>query len=218
MTKKEMVDAVKFTIGLQDINAYDETGKIELELYNGTIDLLSRTKVVVRCVNLNVSAGVAQYKLDHQILALVEVEDGMTKAGRADTRVPSFTLIRADILRVQPTPTASDSLQVWAVLRPTKMTAGAAGDAQSVGDEAYGAIPDEYQDAIVTYALWKCADYADDATAQQGERYRTLYEGQDGRGGRLAQIRVSVNKRGTARAPGRRVRLRGVASRSNWVG
>jgi hypothetical protein len=30
----------------------------------------------VRCVNLNIAAGVDQYKLDHSILALVEVEDG----------------------------------------------------------------------------------------------------------------------------------------------
>jgi hypothetical protein len=69
------------------------------------------------------------------------------------------------------------------------------------------------------YAQWLAADYADDGSSNQGERYRILYEGEDGRGGRLGQIRQLVNKRGTARAPARRVRgLAGVRSASNWIG
>jgi hypothetical protein len=219
MTRKQMSDQVKFWLGLQDISGFDESGFVYDQLYQGTLDLLARSKCVARCVNLHVTAGTDTYKLDHSVLALVDVEDGARRRARRDEVSstafdPTFTLVRADILRVQPTPDADADLQTWAVIRPNKMVA----DTDSPGDDAYGGIPDEYQDAIVTYALWKCADYADDASAQQGERYRALYEGQDGRGGRLAQIRVSVNKRGTARAARRKVRAPAVAARGGWVG
>jgi hypothetical protein len=92
-------------------------------------------------------------------------------------------------------------------------------DTDSPSMEAFGAIPDEYHDAIVSYALWKAADYADDGSSQMGERYRLLYEGQDGRGGRIAQIKTLINKRGTARAPRARVSMRSSRyGRSSWVG
>ena len=232
MNLQQMRGQVVQWIGLQDITAYDETTLAETLLYLGTLDLLSRTRCVARCVNLNVSAGIDTYTLDHSILALVDVEDGARRrarrdevvsssdavvvypAGAANTTPTTFTLIRADVIRFAPAPTANGTIQVWAVLRPIQMT----GDTDSPGQEQYGGIPDEWHDAIVTYALWKAADYADDSSAQQGERYRMLYEGQDGRGGRLGQIRTAVNKRGTARAANRRVNLKGVPSNGAWVG
>jgi len=90
-------------------------------------------------------------------------------------------------------------------------------DSDSPSMEAFGGIPDEYHDAIVTYAMWKLADYTDDATTQNGEYYRTLYEGPDGRGGRLGQIKVLVNKRGTARAARRNVQLSPVSSSGDFT-
>ena len=216
MTKQDMVDKVKFTIGLQDIAGFDETGFIEDELYNGTVDLLARTRCVVRCLDLGVKAGEDTYQLAKSVLSLVDLDNGARRRTRRDEvrYDPTFTLIRSDVLRIAPVPTEDGTVQTWAVLLPAPMVA----PTDSPGFDQFGGIPVDYQDAIVTYALWKCADYADDASAQQGERYRMLYEGQDGRGGRLAQIKLSVNKRGTARAPGRRVRLRGVASRGAWAG
>jgi hypothetical protein len=209
-----MADQIKFGIGLQDISAYDESGYIYDRIYDGTIDLLARTKCVARCVNLNVQANVDTYLLDHSLLALVDVENGQRRARRDETFVPSFTLIRADVLRLDPAPSADGSVQTWAVIRPAQM----AGDSDSPGMEQYGGIPSEYHDAIVLYGLWKAADYADDASAQQGERYRALYEGPDGRAGRIAQIRSLVNRRGSARAPRRRVTLSAQTSRDAWVG
>jgi len=219
VTKQQMHDQVKYWIGLQDIASFDETNFIDDLLYQGTLDLLARTRCVARCVNLNVLADVDTYTLDQLILALVDIEDGHRNRARRDEQAqnayyPEFTLIRSDVLRLDPAPSENGSVQTWAVLKPAKMTA----DANSPSDEAYGAIPEEWHDAIVLYALWKGSDYSDDQSAQMGERYRALYEGQDGRGGRLAQIRIAVNKRGTARAPGRRVRLRGASPRGAWVG
>lgn len=215
MLFQDMVAQVQANLGLEDITYFDEKTYCAGLINRGVIDLLSRTRCVVRCIDMHVTAGISQYMVDGLILCLVDIEDGLAKAPRSSDFKPSFTMIRSDILRVQPTPAENGEVQVWAVKRPQPMVA----DTDSPGMEQFGAIPEDFQDAITTYALWKAADYADDATSQQGERFRMLYEGQDGRGGRLAQIRSSVNKRGTGRAPTRRVRgLRIVSRNTSWVG
>jgi hypothetical protein len=233
VTLKQMRDQVTAWLGLQDITAYDETQLVEDKLYQGTLDLLSRTRCVVRCVELNVTADQDDYILDHGILSLVDVEDGARRRLRRDEQgatidigvilgsgpaeqiesVYGFTLIRSDLLRLVPTPSEDGQVQVWAVLRPQQMV----DDTDSPGMEQFGAIPDEFHDAIVDYALWKLADYSDDGNTQNGEYYRVLYEGQDGRGGRLAQVRVAVNRRGTARLPRSRVRLSSGAGRESFT-
>lgn len=215
MTFDEMTGTVTAFLGLQEIDYFDETGFVKGEVNRGLFDMLARTRCVVRCVDLRVLAGVSEYVVGSQILSLVDIEDGLGKANRSSTYRPSFTMIRSDILRVQPTPSEDGEVQVWAVKRPLPMV----DPTDSPSEEEHGAIPEEFQDAIVTYALWKCADYTDDASANQGERYRILYEGENGNGGRLAQIRVQVNKRGTARAPRSRVRgLAFVRDSDHWQG
>jgi hypothetical protein len=213
---KQMRDQVVQSIGLQDIEDYDETAFVSDLLYRGTIDLLARTRCTVRCLHLRVKADIDTYALDRDVLALVDLDDGrQRRTQRSDHwTVPGFSLIRSDILRVQPVPSEDGEIDCWAVLRPEQM----ADDDDSPGQDKFGGIPDEYHDAILYYALWQAADYADDQSAGQGERYRITYEGQNGLGGRIALIKMLVNKRGTARAPGRRVRLRGIASREAWVG
>lgn len=197
MTYKQMHDQVMQWLGMQDITSYDESQLASDLLYQGTLDLLSRTRCTVRCLNLQTTAGISQYLLGQEVLALFDVEDGARKLSRSESSgVNGFSMIRSDVLRIVPTPSEDGSVQVWAVIRPEQMTAP--DDSPSM--EQFGAIPAEYHDAIVTYALWKGADYTDDATTQSGEYYRALYEGQDGRGGRLSQIRVLVNKRGTPRS------------------
>jgi hypothetical protein len=215
VTRKEMSDQVTRWLGLQDITDYSETSMVYDQLYWGTIDLLARTRCIVRCVDLRTRAGQDEYTLDHSLLGLVDVENGARpRYRRNQSGGPAFTLVRSDVLIVKPAPDADGEIQVWGVLRPQKMQQ----DTDSPGDDAYGAVPDEFQDAIVTYALWKLSDYSDDATGQQGERYRMLYEGQDGRGGRIGQIKIAVNKRGTAKAPQRKVSLSSVQSYDSWIG
>jgi len=226
VTHKQMRDQVVGWLGLQDISALNETQLVEDKLYEGTIDLLARTRCVVRCVDLRTRANQDEYTLDHSILAFVDMENGGYRRNRRDQAEiyndygatqpqqwygPAeavdppygFTLIRADVLRITPVPTVDGMIQVWGVLRPQQMTQ----DTDSPDEESFGAIPDEWHDAIVSYAMWKLADYADDGGTQNGEYYRVLYEGEDGRGGRLAQIRIGINKRGTARGPRAHVRL-----------
>jgi len=214
VTYKQMHDQVMQWLGLQDITGYSESQLASDLIYQGTLDLLSRTRCVVRCIQLTTFADEGEYVLDHKLLALVDLENGARRHNRRDD--PSsygFALIRADLLRIDPTPSEDGQVQVWGVIRPLQMTE----DADSPEQEDFGAIPPEYHDAIVTYALWKAADYADDSTTQNGEYYRTLYEGADGRGGRLAQIRILVNKRGTARPPRVAVRVSGVSASGDYT-
>ena len=235
MNLGQMREQVQAWLGLQDITSYDETGFIDDKLYQGTIDMLARTRCIVRCVQLNVNADVAEYVLDQKILSLVDVENGNRRRLRRDqletdnydpgvvvgygpadgwpTSPYGFTLIRSDLLRIVPTPSEDGSVQVWAVLKPTQMSQ----DSDSPSDEIHGAIPEEYHDAIVSYTMWKLADYADDGATQNGEYYRVLYEGQNSMGGRLAQIRISVNKRGTARGTRSRVRLRRTSPSGTFI-
>ena len=234
MTRKEITDRVQMWLGMQQLDDYNEIPLIQDMIYRGTIDLLARTRCVARCVHLHTQANVGVYTLDHSILALVDVDNGDIPRRRRDQTTYmsgvvgtvvyppgyvasgpfSFTMIRSDLLRVNPTPSENGELDVWAVLRPQKMDE----DTDSPGDAAYGAIPEEFQDAIELYALWKTADYSDDASSQNGERYRIQYEGPDGRGGKLAQIRTLANKRGTSRSAPRNVRIRPVSDSSAWVG
>jgi hypothetical protein len=217
VTNDEITKLVAAELGLQDITAFDETGYIGTWVYQGILDLLARTRCVARCINLVMFAGVDEYKLEHTILALVDVENGARpRADRKDDSSKySFVLVRGDVLLIRPTPSADGKVQVWAVVRPQKMAL----PTDSLGDDKFGGIPDEFQDAVILYALWKGSSYGDDQSGGQGERYRTQYEGQDGRGGRLAQIRMSVNKRGTGRAPRGRVLLRrGSLSKAAWAG
>lgn len=215
MTRKEMADQVQGWLGLQDVAVLDESAMVEEQLYFGTIDLLARTKCVARRVPLTLLANTDTYTLPHDVLAIVDFPDSRAKARRDQTTMsPAFTLIRSDLLRINPVPSVAGQLDMWVVPRPERMT----NDSDSPGDESFGAVPDEFQDGIVLYAFWKCADYADDSGSGQGERYRISYEGQDGNGGRLRQIRSQVNLRGTARFGARSVSMRSPLSRGAWVG
>src|SRR5262245_9879953 len=107
MTFKEMRDYVQATLGLQDIAPLDETVLVKQQVNQGVIDLLARTRCVVRCVDIHTQANVSEYTVNHLILSLVDIEDGLEKVARDSTRSPSFTMIRSDILRVQPTPTTT---------------------------------------------------------------------------------------------------------------
>jgi hypothetical protein len=235
VTKGEIVASAQAWLGLQSIDDLNEVPLIERAIYRGTIDLLARTRCVARCVHLHYFAGEDTYTLDHGIISLIDVEDGLGRRLRRDQDgipwdyvgtivYPSgyvspnsslgFTLIRSDVLQLKPTPSEDGDLDVWAVLRPAQMVA----DTDDLGDEQFGAIPEEFQDAVELYTLWKMADYADNASSRKGEQYRVTYEGPDGRGGRIQQIKSLVNKRGTARAPARRVTLSQEVSRDNLVG
>ena len=125
MTRKQMQDQVVNWLGLQDIDSFNETSMVNDLLYQGTVDLLARTRCTVRCVQLRVQAGQDEYTLDHGILALVDVENGARpRLRRNQSDDYGFTLIRCDLLLVKPTPGVDGTIQVWGVMRPQQMAAG----------------------------------------------------------------------------------------------
>lgn len=209
MTNGEMKAEVAGGFGLQSLADFNETIYVQQLLNRGVIDLLSRTRCVVRCTEMHLTAGVQNYTLDHAIISIVDFGEGSERTRRNGRHYdPSFTLIRSDILQLSPSPDEDGEVSIWAVRMPGAMSA----DEDDPGAEQFGAIPPEFHDAIVMYAKWWAADYADDSGSQNGERYRQQYEG------RIREIKTLVNKRGTARAPRSRGKhLRRVAPRHAWV-
>jgi hypothetical protein len=70
-------------------------------------------------------------------------------------------------------------------------------------------IPAEWHKAVEMYACWRMADFDDDGSSQVGEVYRAHYEGADGRGGMLRDIRQQNRLQGGRRNPTMRVGRRG---------
>ena len=122
MTNKQLRDRVVKEIGLQDITDYDETTMVNDFIYDGIVDILARTRCTVRCIHMKTQADEAQYTLDRSILALVDVEDGRSQKLRRGENGTGYTLVRSDVLLLDPTPTEDGEIDVWAVVRPGKMT------------------------------------------------------------------------------------------------
>jgi hypothetical protein len=64
------------------------------------------------------------------------------------------------------------TLTVYYVPRPTPMSS----DSHDPSNATYGGIPKEHHKALEFYALWQGADYDDDSTSQQGDRYFGQYQ------------------------------------------
>jgi hypothetical protein len=106
-----------------------------------------------------------------------------------------------DYLVVWPTPQAVETISFLYVPRPSALAAGA--DIPSF-------VPAQWHRAIALYAMWQMADYDDDGSSQAGQVYRAEYEGQDGRGGILRQMRQATTRMGGRRLGPMRVGRRAV--------
>jgi len=197
----------------------------ELTLLEGYLneayeDILTRTRCRVDCGDLSTTAGSWKYRMDTDALAVLELwaEDSSAltlpfertsfahildlrrSASPSDADVRYFTVEGADLLCLWPTPSGAQALGFLYVPRPA--TLSAAGDIPSY-------IPAQWHRALEMYACWRMADYDDDGSSQVGELYRVHYEGVDGRGGILRDIRLQNRWQGGRRlAPARYGRRR----------
>jgi hypothetical protein len=172
------------------------------------MDVLLRTSCSVVSATMSETSGDADYTLDAAILRVVawdwksatstsntlipervSVEELLwRRAYPVDTSFPASAYAFAgNTLMVYPTPSAADTITVYYVPRPTTL---------STGSDSPDEIPAEHHIAVEMYALWRLASMNDDQSSGQGERYRLLYEGQDGDTGMLARIRRDVNRKG----------------------
>lgn len=173
-------------------------GTTELDLMDdwvneAVIDLLTRTRCTVNFTTMATTADQWQYHLDDDIIAIKEMwretsgttSPVMTQVSPADileyrraSAVPAssyatyWAVEGANLLLLYPTPSEAYNLSLHYVPRPTALS----DVSDDPSDSTFGRIPTEYHPALESYALMKAADYADDASSQQGDRYRRDYE------------------------------------------
>ena len=178
------------------------------------VDVLTRTKIHVRRVNLTLQAGVKEYDVSDAMLRVWSLadEDGapLTEVSEGDLptfeggHVFQFAGYAMLVLGWEPN-SDSDTLEAWYTPRPTDMTA----DGHDPALVTYGLIPEEFHPALVNYMAWKAGEITRDQGSGMGERWRRLYEGEDGNGGigtDLGRIKWAVNRRGATGAPQGRLR------------
>jgi hypothetical protein len=206
----KMTNRVRYTLGLEDITANDEVALAREYLNEGVIDILSRTRPHTRCINLSLSANVAAHDMSNAIIAIKD----LFLPGR-DTALPSLS--REDVLLAQrsgshgfsydepmlwisPIPSQITELKAYGVFRPSPMV----GDTDDPALMTYGGLAPEFHPAIVNYALWKAGEYVQHEQSSGGERWRQIYEGEDGTGGDIARIKRILSKRVTMQGARRR--------------
>ena len=140
-------------------------------LNESIIEILLRTHIFVQLVDVTLTAGVAEYRLDNAILAIDNTR-GTTPAGqggpefisteemiaRQSTNVQNAGWRRAvsyegNLLTVNPTPDTSESFRFWATLKPSPMT----NDTQDPSTPTFGGIPEPHR-ALEYYCLWQLSE------------------------------------------------------------
>jgi hypothetical protein len=212
---------------VQSILGLDTSGN-ELTLLTGYLnegysDVLVRTRCYTSCGDLTTIANTWKYRLPSAILAVLEMwtENTSTGTTTAFQRTTTEEIIRLrqgqtstvsgnptyysveghNMLMLWPTPTSAGVIEYLYCPRPTDMSAG--GDLPSF-------VPAEWHRALEMYACWRMGDFADDGSSQVGELYRVHYEGVDGHGGILRDIRQQNRWQGGRRMTPVTVGRRGV--------
>lgn len=133
-----------------------------MALTAGTGDYTLSTSIMqIKAVYL--TASLTTYQLTQMtVQELLRLRMGTTATGL----VSRFAVSGSDLLLVWATPEAADSLTVYYVPRPVTLSAGS---------DTPSEIPAEFHKAIEFYALAEAADYDDDQSSSQGQRYRDRY-------------------------------------------
>jgi len=153
------------TVGSEDYNL------IAALLNEAVIEVLLKTRIYIQQVDVALTQGVSDYRLDASILA-IENQRGTTPAGmgqpeiistaemiaRQSTNVQNAGWRRAlsfegNLLTVNPTPDTSESLRFWASLKPTPMSS----DSNDPSDPTYGGIPAPHR-TLEYYCLWQLSE------------------------------------------------------------
>jgi len=213
MTRDQIADRIKYTLGLQDDTTFSETEYVNDLIFEAISDIVARTRPYTRVINMTTTADTQTHDLStSQIISLLDVADGRGFLDRYS---------REDIEAIQGqggrgycyeepllwiSPIGAKTLRVFGVFRPQKMSAGT----ESPADSNHGGLAEEFHPTIITYCLWKGGEYMQHEASGNGEKWRVQYEGQDGMGGELAKIKRILAKRVTPGGARRRRPLRTV--------
>ena len=196
---------VAAVLGLDNTVSPGDQGFIDGWVNEGVADVVMRSKCRQRPATMTLTANTKDYTLPTGVISILnayitsggndyalqqvsaqELDDMRRRGTTANSPVRFYALGGADLLRLYPTPTAADTVNLTYVPRPTTLSAGANTPSE---------IPTEWHRLVTYFALWRGADFDDDSTSEQGERYRKMYE--DG----LKLFRGQLATKGNARLP-----------------
>jgi len=208
MTYGQLTDRVLTILGMQEDTTAPEKGQAQDLIYEGITDIVARTRPNTRVINLTLTAATPVHDMSTAIIALYDIEDEggfLDRFSREDAVENQRQGYRGfayeePLLWISPIPTVQKVIKAYGVFRPQRMT----DDAQTPSATQYGGLADEFHPTIVTYALWKGAEYTEHEQSGGGERWRVQYEGQNGDGGEIGKIKAILNKRVTPKGTRRR--------------
>lgn len=193
MTRGELVGQIQYALGLREP---DEVPMIHREIHRGILDVLRRTGCFFQCINAEVPDDKSriEFAAGGGIMRAAYILRGGQTMHRVTFDVLSYGAPDSfaqlgQILFFTVSFNPGEQLQLYAVPRVPAMT----DDADLLEDEQWGGIPEEFQDAVELYACSKLGSRSTDGSSQLGAKYLMEYTGQDGRSGRIADIKRQVN-------------------------
>jgi hypothetical protein len=198
----QMIDRVKYTMGMQEIVSHDETQFIRAYLNEGLLDVIVRTRPFTRVITLTLTENTPIHDMSTDILALLDIEHPaygfLPRLTREDASLAQLAgsygfAYEEPLLWISPVPSTGIQVRAYGIFRPNQMTI----NADDPSNPSFGGLPAEFHPAVVNYACWKAGEYTQHEQSQMGEKWRFAYEGKDGTEGDIARIKRILSKRVT---------------------
>lgn len=201
MNRGQMRDRVRFTLGLNEIQINDEAALVNSWLQEGVEDVVQRTRPSTRVINLTLTGETPIHDMSNTIVSLLDVEDDgvfLDRFSREDITLRQRLgqdgyCYEEPLLWISPVPTVDKAIRAYGVFRPNQMTS----DTDDPSSPQFGGIAPSFHPYILNYALWKGGEYVQHEMSAGGEKWRVMYEGQDGTGGDIARMKSILVKRVT---------------------
>lgn len=191
---------IGFSIGTSD-DELDESALLDQLANEAVIDVLARTRINVRTADVLIEpVGATEFDIDPSIMRILSIDRpaGTPLEEQNHSALDSFGYAFLGFSRIRLGLAAGDNemLTIEYVPAPTPMTL----DSHDPSDAAYGRIPAQFHRALVDYMCWHGSDKMGDQGSARGEKYRAIYEGQNGLAGPgsdLGRIKQETNRRGS---------------------
>ena len=209
MNFRQMIDRVKYTLGMQEVTSHNEIDMVKAYLNEGVLDVIVRTRPYTRVITLTLTANTPVHDMSTDILALLDIEHPsagfLMRLSREDAVTsqrsgsPGFAY-EEPLLWVSPVPTTDMQIKAYGIFRPSPMS----NDGDDCSLVSFGGLAPEFHPAVTNYACWKGAEYTQHEQSAMGEKWRIAYEGKDGTEGDISRIKRILTKRVTPQGYRRR--------------